>query len=114
MRITDRDVMVGISFPRYSKRCINAVQYAKSQNAHIIAITDSELSPIAELADSLLLAESEMASFVDSLVAPLSIINAIIVAAGMKKKDEVSNTFKKLEEIWDDYDVYQKLPERKI
>lgn len=108
MRVSNRDVMIGLSFPRYSKRCINAVQYAKSQGAHIVAITDSELSPIAELADSLLLAESDMASFVDSLVAPLSIINAIIVAAGMKKKDEVSSTFKRLEEIWDDYDVYQK------
>ncbi len=113
MRIANNDVMVGISFPRYSKRCINAVEYAKSQGAHIVAITDSELSPIAELADSLLLAESDMASFADSLVAPLSIINAIIAAAGMKKKDEVSNTFKKLEEIWDDYDVQQKIPDRK-
>ena len=64
MRITNRDVMIGISFPRYSKRCINAVQYAKSQGAHIVALTDSNISPIAELADSLLLAESDMASFV--------------------------------------------------
>ncbi len=114
MRISDKDVMIGISFPRYSKRCINAVQYAKSQGAHVIALTDSGISPIAELADSLLLAESDMASFVDSLVAPLSIINAIIVAAGMKKKDEVSNTFKRLEEIWDEYDVYQKLPDMRV
>lgn len=114
MRITNRDVMIGISFPRYSKRCINAVQYAKSQGAHIVALTDSNISPIAELADSLLLAESDMASFVDSLVAPLSIINAIIVAAGMKKKDDVSNTFKRLEEIWDEYDVYQKVPDMRI
>ncbi|MBQ7821246.1 MAG: MurR/RpiR family transcriptional regulator [Clostridia bacterium] len=114
MRITDKDVLIGISFPRYSKRCINAVQYAKSQGAHIIALTDSNISPIAELADSLLLAESDMASFVDSLVAPLSIINAMIVAAGMKKKDDVSNTFKRLEEIWEEYDVYQKLPDMRI
>ena len=114
MRITNRDVMIGISFPRYSKRCINAVQYAKSQGAHIVALTDSNISPIAELADSLLLAESDMASFVYSLVAPLSIINAIIVAAGMKKKDDVSNTFKRLEEIWDEYDVYQKVPDMRI
>ena len=114
MRISSKDVMIGISFPRYSKRCINAVQYAKSQGAHIVALTDSNISPIAKLADSLLLAESDMASFVDSLVAPLSIINAIIVAAGMKKKEEVSNTFKRLEEIWDEYDVYQKLPDMRI
>lgn len=111
MRITDRDVMIGISFPRYSKRCINAVQFAKNQGAHVIALTDSGISPIASLADSLLLAESDMASFVDSLVAPLSIINALIVAAAMKKKEDVSDTFKRLEEIWDEYDVYQKLPD---
>lgn len=111
MRITDRDVMIGISFPRYSKRCINAVQFAKNQGAHVIALTDSGISPIASLADSLLLAESDMASFVDSLVAPLSIINALIVAAAMKKKEDVSNTFRRLEEIWDEYDVYQKLPD---
>ncbi len=111
MRITDRDVMIGISFPRYSKRCINAVQFAKNQGAHVIALTDSGISPIASLADSLLLAESDMASFVDSLVAPLSIINALIVAAGVKKKEDVSNTFRRLEEIWDEYDVYQKLPD---
>ncbi|MBE6606844.1 MAG: MurR/RpiR family transcriptional regulator [Ruminococcaceae bacterium] len=111
MRITNRDVMIGISFPRYSKRCINAVQFAKTQGAHIIALTDSSISPIASLADSLLLAESDMASFVDSLVAPLSIINAIIVAAAMKKKDDVAMTFKRLEEIWDEFEVYQKLPD---
>ena len=78
MRISNKDVLIGISFPRYSKRSINAVKYAKSQGAHIVAITDSNISPIATYADSLLLAESDMASFVDSLVAPLSIINAIL------------------------------------
>lgn len=112
MRISSKDVMIGISFPRYSKRSINAIQYAKSRNAHIVAITDSNISPIAELADSLLLAESDMASFVDSLVAPLSIINAIIVAASMKKKEDVSAAFKRLEEIWDKYEVYQKVSEK--
>ena len=69
------------------------------------------MSPIAENADDLLLAKSDMASFVDSLVAPLSIINAIIVATGMKKKEEVANTFTKLEEIWEKYEVYQKISE---
>ncbi len=111
MRISDKDVLIGISFPRYSKRSINAVKYAKSQGAHIVTITDSNISPIATYADSLLLAESDMASFVDSLVAPLSIINAIIVATGMKKKEEVANTFTKLEEIWEKYEVYQKISE---
>ena len=111
MRISDKDVLIGISFPRYSKRSINAVKYAKSQGAHIVTITDSNISPIAAYADSLLLAESDMASFVDSLVAPLSIINAIIVATGMKKKEEVAHTFTKLEEIWEKYEVYQKISE---
>lgn len=111
MRISNKDVLIAISFPRYSKRSINAVKYAKSQGTHVVAITDSNISPIATYADSLLLAESDMASFVDSLVAPLSIINAIIVATGMKKKEEVANTFTKLEEIWEKYEVYQKISE---
>jgi len=108
LRISDGDVMFGISFPRYSKRIINALEYAKSQSAHVIALTDSEASPIAAYADDLLLAKSAMASFVDSLVAPMSIINAIIVAIGKKKQSEVAETFKRLESIWDEYDVYDK------
>ncbi len=108
LRISSEDVIVGISFPRYSKRIINALEYAKSQGAHVIALTDSETSPIAECADDLLLAKSQMASFVDSLVAPLSIINALIVAIGKKKQTEVAATFEKLENIWDEYEVYDK------
>ncbi len=106
LRISSEDVMVGISFPRYSKRIINALEYAKSQGAHVIALTDSETSPIAAHADELLLAKSQMASFVDSLVAPLSIINALIVAIGKKKQAETAATFEKLERIWDEYEVY--------
>ena len=108
LRISNKDVIVGISFPRYSKRIINALEYAEKQHAHVIAITDSATSPIAASADDLLLAKSDMASFVDSLVAPLSIINALIVAIGKKKQDEIAETFEKLERIWDDYDVYEK------
>ncbi len=108
LRISKDDVIVGISFPRYSKRIINALEYAKSQSAHVIALTDSAVSPIAAHADDLLLAKSDMASFVDSLVAPLSIINALIVAIGKKKQNEVSSTFEKLENIWDEYEVYDK------
>ena len=102
------DVIIGISFPRYSKRIISALEYAKRQSAHIIALTDSVSSPIADLADDLLLAKSEMASFVDSLVAPLSIINALIVAIGKKKQTEVAATFAHLENIWEEYEVYDK------
>lgn len=108
LRINDKDAIVGISFPRYSKRIINALGYAKKQGAKVISITDSAASPIATNADDLLLAKSDMASFVDSLVAPLSIINALIVAIGRKKQDEIAETFGKLERIWDDYDVYAK------
>lgn len=108
MHIGDGDVMIAISFPRYSRRVINAVEYAKKQHANIIALTDSRQSPLAVNADQLLAAQSDMASFVDSLVAPLSIINALIVAVSRIKKDDVSKRLKELEEIWDFYEVYDK------
>ena len=100
--------LIAISFPRYSKKLINAVNYAKHRGANIIAITDSTMSPIAPQASQLLLARSDMASFVDSLVAPLSIINAIIVAVSRAKQDELTERLRKLEDIWDEYDVYDK------
>ena len=108
MNIGEGDVMIAISFPRYSKKLINAVNYAKHRGANIIAITDSTMSPIAPQASELLLARSDMASFVDSLVAPLSIINAIIVAVSRRKQDELTERLRKLEDIWDEYDVYDK------
>ena len=111
LRIGEGDVFIGITFPRYSKRTVNAARFAKQNGAKVIAITDSNLSPIAEIADQLLLARSDMASFVDSLVAPLSVINALIVAIGIKKKDEISSTYERLEQIWDDYNVYEKIEE---
>ncbi len=108
MRIGEGDVMIAISFPRYSKRIIKAVEFAKKSGADVVALTDRETSPIARDADHLLTANSDMASFVDSLVAPLSIINAIVVSVGRKKKQELTARLKKLEEIWDEYDVYDK------
>ncbi|NLW73542.1 MAG: MurR/RpiR family transcriptional regulator [Clostridiales bacterium] len=102
------DVMIAISFPRYSKRIINAVAFARSRGAVVIALTDSAKSPIAGYADQLLTACSDMASFVDSLVAPLSIINAMIVALTRKKSDELKERLRELEKIWDEYDVYDK------
>lgn len=108
VRVGEGDVMIAISFPRYSTRIINAVEYARSKGADIVALTDSHSSPIAELADQLLIAQSDMASFVDSLVAPLSIINAMIVAVSRKKQDELTERLRVLEEIWDTYDVYDK------
>lgn len=104
--ITENDVAIGISFPRYSKRTINALRYAKRVGAPVIGITDGELSPIMEIADYALTASSDMESFVDSLVAPMSLVNAMIVALGARKKSEVSETFEKLENIWREYEVY--------
>ncbi len=108
MSIDRDDVMIAISFPRYSKRIINAVDFAKAAGTDVIAITDSALSPIASPADYLLVAQSDMVSFVDSLTAPMSIINAIVVAIAKKKQDELSIRLRQLEEIWDEYDVYDK------
>lgn len=108
MRVGEGDVVIAISFPRYSKRIIKAVEFAKSNGADVVALTDRVTSPIAKEADQLLTANSDMASFVDSLVAPLSIINAIVAAVTRKKRDEITERLKKLEEIWDEYDVYDK------
>ena len=108
MQVGKDDIMIAISFPRYSTRIINAVEYARSQGADVVALTDSPQSPIAAFADQLLIAQSDMASFVDSLVAPLSIINAMIVAVARKKQDEVTRRLHSLEEVWDRYDVYDK------
>ncbi len=106
-RISKGDVLVAISFPRYSSRTKLAAEFAKKKGASVIAITDSDSSPIASYADSKLYAKSDMASFVDSLVAPLSIINALIAAIGRKKKDTIKETFDDLEKIWEEYDVYE-------
>lgn len=105
-RMTDKDVMIGISFPRYSSMAVDAMNFARSRGAHAIAITDSTTSPLVQCADSLLIARSDMASVVDSLVAPLSLINALIVATVLKKKDDVSATFCHLELIWNREGVY--------
>lgn len=102
------DVVIGISFPRYSRRTTKAMQLVKSQGATVVAITDSVNSPLAKCADYSIFARSDMNSFVDSLVAPLSIINAIIVSIGLKRKDQIQSTLAKLERIWDEYQVYEK------
>ncbi len=107
-RIDKQDVMIGISFPRYSSSTVEAMTFASSQEAHVIAITDSMTSPVTAIADRVLIAKSDMASVVDSLVAPLSLINALIVATVEQKREEVTQTFKQLENIWDRYDLYIK------
>ncbi|MBE7029620.1 MAG: MurR/RpiR family transcriptional regulator [Ruminococcaceae bacterium] len=108
INISEDDVIIGISFPRYSRRTLNALQYANKCGSKIIALTDSHMSPLTQVADYSLIARSDMASFADSLVAPLSLINAIIVAIAMSKPEEIADTFKKLENIWDEYEVYDK------
>lgn len=107
-RIDEQDVCIAISFPRYSKQTVNALRFIADRKAKIISITDTEDSPIAPLSDYLLVARSDMASVVDSLVAPLSLINALIVSVTLSKSEEVYNNFNKLEGIWDEYQVYEK------
>ena len=108
MHIGKGDVIIGISFPRYSKHTAKILEYANNNGANVIAITDSVDSPLAQYADNLLLAKSDMASFVDSLVAPLSLINALIAAVSISDVDKISKSFERLEQIWEQYDVYEK------
>jgi DNA-binding MurR/RpiR family transcriptional regulator len=109
IRVDERDVVIGISFPRYSKKAVKAMDFAHKRGATVIAITDTTLSPLAKPADNLLLARSDIASIVDSLVAPLSLINALIVTTALRKSSEVTQVFKRLEDIWDEYGVYEKV-----
>ena len=111
LRVGPEDVVIGISFPRYSTRTVRAMEFARDQGATVIAVTDSELSPLVETATCKLLAKSDMASFVDSLVAPLSLVNALLVAVSQRKNEDLSNTFHTLEGIWEEYGVYEKVQE---
>ncbi len=108
MHMCSEDVIIGISFPRYSRQTVYAVSYASDVGAKSVAITDTADSPIAAKADRALLAKSDMVSFVDSLVAPLSLINALIVAVSVRKKELVAKNFERLDRIWEEYDVYEK------
>jgi DNA-binding MurR/RpiR family transcriptional regulator len=102
------DVLVGISFPRYSKMGVNAVQFARDHGADVIGITDSKLSPIYQIAGVSLLVRSDMISFVDSMAAPLSLLNALIVAVGRHKKEELSRTLSDMEQVWSRYSIFGK------
>ena len=106
LRIGPGDVLVGISFPRYSKSTVKGVQFAHDRGADVVAITDSDISPLYPLASAALMARSDMISFVDSLVAPFSLLNALIVAAGHRKDTDISQIFNRLEGIWDEYGVF--------
>ena len=107
VRISKDDVIIGISFPRYSMRTIKAMEFANNRNAKVITLTDSVHSPMNLYSSCNLIARSDMASIVDSLVAPLSVINALIVALCMKKQGEVAKTLETLEDIWNEYQVYE-------
>lgn len=106
INVQEGDLVIGIGFPRYAAKTIDALDFAKGRGADVVAITDSLLSPLATKADYTLIAQSNMASFVDSLVAPLSVVNALIIAVGMREKENISKTFNNLEEIWQEYNVY--------
>lgn len=109
IRIDKDDVVIGISFPRYSSRTVKAMKFAYDRGATVIALTDSLAAPIARNATHTLIAMSDMVSLVDSLVAPLSVVNALIVACSYRKEEAISKTFASLEEIWDEYGVYEKV-----
>ena len=106
LRVGEGDVVIGISFPRYSKDTINAARFARSRGAEIIAITDQKQSPVAQLSSAALLAPSEMLSFIDSMTAPMSLINALLVGIATKMGTDVTKTFTTLERLWDQYDVF--------
>lgn len=108
IRIGEGDLFLGISYPRYSSHTVDAMQFAKNMGAKAIAITDSQASPLASIADISMYAKSEMVSFIDSLVAPMSLINAIIIAVGRRNRDSVAETFTRLENLWMEYDVYER------
>lgn len=107
VRISKDDVIIGISFPRYSMRTLKAMEFANNRNAKVITLADSVHSPMNLYSSCNLIARSDMASIVDSLVAPLSVINALIVALCMKKQGEVAKTLETLEDIWNEYQVYE-------
>lgn len=109
LRIGPGDVILGVSFPRYSRRTVKAMEFSRNRGVKTIAITDSETSPLTATATLTLLAKSDMASFVDSLVAPLSLVNALIVSIGRRKNEDLSQTFAALEQMWDEYEVYEKV-----
>ncbi|MDR3277533.1 MAG: MurR/RpiR family transcriptional regulator [Oscillospiraceae bacterium] len=109
LRISAGDVFIAVSFPRYSRRTLRAMRYARDMGAKVLGVTDNNASPVARLADISLYAKSDMVSFLDTLVAPLSLVNALIVATSVKTGGDLYSTFERLERVWDEYEVYEKL-----
>lgn len=106
--VNAQDAVIAISFPRYSATTAKAAQYCRSTGATVIGLTDSALSPLGQSSDHVLCAKSSMVSLVDSLVAPMSVVNALIVAIAAKKEKELSKTFQELERIWEEFHIYEK------
>lgn len=106
IRVTKDDLVIGISYPRYSRKTLDALKYVKMKQCKVVGITDSLISPIAGIADYTLIARSNMLSFVDSLVAPMSLLNALIIAVGMREREEIGKYFNELENIWNEYNIY--------
>ena len=106
MHATKEDVVIGIGFPRYSSQTVEGLKFAKSVGANVVTITDNKMSPLYEIADTCILTKSDMNSFVDSLVAPLSIINALIIMLGLRKKDTLIENFSMMENIWREKNIY--------
>lgn len=106
LRVDSKDLIIGISYPRYSKRTLEALEFCMEKGCKIISITDSIISPASKDSDISLIASSDMLSFVDSLVAPMSLINALIVSIGMEMKNDITSSFEDLEKIWNKYNVY--------
>ncbi len=100
------DILIGISFPRYSIMAVNAIQYAHDRGADVIAITDSTISPLCQWASAALLVRSDMISFVDSMAAPLSLLNALIVELGRRRKEDVDGVFAEMERVWMAHSIF--------
>lgn len=109
VRVNSRDVVIGISFPRYSSSTIKGIKYCHDVGATVIGLTDAVDSPVGKCSDYVLVAKSDMVSLVDTLVAPLSLINALIVAVAQRREKELGRTLTNLERIWDEYGVYEKV-----
>lgn len=109
--VNSKDVVVAFSFPRYSTSTVKGAKYCRSTGATVIGLTDSKISPLGQNCDHVLVTKSDMVSLVDSLVAPLSVVNALIVAIASRRERELSNTFNTLEHIWEEYHVYEKQAE---
>ncbi len=105
-RVNEKDMLIGISFPRYSTRTLEAMAFAKARGAQVVAITDGPMSPLLSQSTLSLTARTDMASFVDSLAAPLSVVNALVVAVGLRRREDLSEHFRLMEGIWDEYQVY--------